>query len=124
MSQVSNSPFLAPSLITAPEETPLILVDELSLEYKKSPFTKRLPSSMPGTKREEQVKESVDLLCKEYMAIPFKPSLLETGEKGEKSQEEGKEALMMVHELDAGRGGCMNDIQHVNEPLLKEGLYS
>lgn len=94
MSQVSNSPFLAPSLITALEETPLILSDDLSLEYRKSPFTRRLPSSVPRTKHEEKAKESVDLLCKEYMAIPFKPSLLETREKEGKNQEEGKQVLM------------------------------
>lgn len=114
MTQISNSPFLAPSVITNSEETSFILNDDLSLELRKSSFTKSLPTSSKA-KKEGRVRGGVDLLCKECMAIPFTPSLLDTKVKEGNNQEDDKETLTMLHESDGSKHGCT--FQHSTESI-------
>lgn len=91
MAQRASSLFLAPSPITTAEETPLVLADDLSLELRKSRLPKQ-PPSKPHVRHEERARGSVDLLCKEFMAIPFRPSLLKAEDAA-------------VHDSDATRRG-------------------
>jgi len=117
MIQIFNGPSLASSVTTNSEETSLILNDDLSLEHRKSSFTKKPLLSFSKAKKEGEVKGSVDLLCKEHMAIPFTPSLLNIKTKERDNQKEDKKTSTMLHESDGSKRGCTS--QHSSEPIAK-----